>query len=251
MFIACTNNLQGLDAAFTNRMKRTIQFSLPTEDDRKDIFQRFGSHLNDEELTNCAKSSEGMSGRDIASVYENAAFTRKQIIVNEARDSGDDLQELLDTKPDSFFSPTEDDFIQSIESRKSSYMMNTNEGLAAQQAGGYGGGNRQFKGLGGDGQQEKMKEMLKSMMSSSQNAATTPLKEGLADDCAAVTDTKQDSKQIISDQDADLEEDSSELNESGHNDEALANLEEVNDQKIPDDKDNDEGHAPLDEVESD
>jgi SpoVK/Ycf46/Vps4 family AAA+-type ATPase len=75
--IVATNRPADLDEAFIRRLPQKVLFSLPTLEQRKDIF---GVFLKDEDLSDCvrlellAADTEGFSGSDIRSLCASAAL---------------------------------------------------------------------------------------------------------------------------------------------------------------------------------
>lgn len=70
--IAATNRKQDLDPALISRFDSIIMFDLPDQQNRKEIAAQYAKHLNEAELEELASATEGMSGRDIRDVCQQA-----------------------------------------------------------------------------------------------------------------------------------------------------------------------------------
>ncbi|KAL8130237.1 hypothetical protein V2J09_019392 [Rumex salicifolius] len=70
--IAATNRKQDLDPALISRFDSIITFGLPDLYNRVKIASQYAKHLTDSELTEFASSTEGMSGRDIRDICQQA-----------------------------------------------------------------------------------------------------------------------------------------------------------------------------------
>ncbi|XP_020518899.1 spastin isoform X1 [Amborella trichopoda] len=83
--IAATNRKQDLDPALISRFDAVITFDLPNQQDREEIAAQYARHLNKTELAEFSVALEGMSGRDIRDVCQQAErhwaskIIRKQI----------------------------------------------------------------------------------------------------------------------------------------------------------------------------
>ncbi|XP_009410260.2 uncharacterized protein LOC103992340 isoform X2 [Musa acuminata AAA Group] len=70
--IAATNRKQDLDPALISRFDSLISFSLPDQKTREEIGAQYAKHLLKTELVLLASATEGMSGRDIRDVCQQA-----------------------------------------------------------------------------------------------------------------------------------------------------------------------------------
>ncbi|KAL2630020.1 hypothetical protein R1flu_014706 [Riccia fluitans] len=70
--IAATNRKEDLDPALLSRFDSSILFSLPDLATRQDIAAQYAQHLTATELASLAAVSEGMSGRDLLDVCQQA-----------------------------------------------------------------------------------------------------------------------------------------------------------------------------------
>ncbi|KAJ9689802.1 hypothetical protein PVL29_012464 [Vitis rotundifolia] len=70
--IAATNRKQDLDPALISRFDSMITFGLPENQDRQKIAAQFAKHLTESELVEFATATEGMSGRDIRDICQQA-----------------------------------------------------------------------------------------------------------------------------------------------------------------------------------
>ncbi|XP_078174782.1 P-loop containing nucleoside triphosphate hydrolases superfamily protein isoform X2 [Carex rostrata] len=70
--IAATNRKEDLDPALISRFDSIINFNLPDRETRAEIACQYAKQLNKEELIEFALATEGMSGRDIRDVCQQA-----------------------------------------------------------------------------------------------------------------------------------------------------------------------------------
>ncbi|XP_068657276.1 uncharacterized protein [Aristolochia californica] len=70
--VAATNRKQDLDPALISRFDSMITFGLPDQQTREEIAAQYARHLNKSELVQFAAVAEGMSGRDIRDVCQQA-----------------------------------------------------------------------------------------------------------------------------------------------------------------------------------
>ncbi|KAG6552815.1 hypothetical protein Mapa_005763 [Marchantia paleacea] len=70
--IAATNRKQDLDPALLSRFDSSILFNLPDLVTRQDIAAQYAQHLSATELASLAAVSEGMSGRDLHDICQQA-----------------------------------------------------------------------------------------------------------------------------------------------------------------------------------
>lgn len=70
--IAATNRKQDLDPALISRFDLMITFGLPDERNRQEIAAQYAKQLTKPELNEFAKNTEGMSGRDIRDICQQA-----------------------------------------------------------------------------------------------------------------------------------------------------------------------------------
>ncbi|XP_024542367.1 26S proteasome regulatory subunit 10B homolog A isoform X1 [Selaginella moellendorffii] len=70
--IAATNRKQDLDPALLSRFDASITFDLPDLQTREEIVAQYARHLSRKELSSVAATSEGMSGRDLRDVCQQA-----------------------------------------------------------------------------------------------------------------------------------------------------------------------------------
>ncbi|DBA00700.1 TPA: hypothetical protein N0F65_001171 [Lagenidium giganteum] len=70
--VCATNRKQDLDSALLSRFDLCIRYELPDSTTRKAVFQRYAKQLADEELTDLANLSTGLSCRDIKEICEYA-----------------------------------------------------------------------------------------------------------------------------------------------------------------------------------
>ncbi len=82
MIIGATNKKEDLDAALISRFgNNMIEFRLPTEMERAEIFRHYAEHIG-EESGWLAKMSKEMSGRDIEEICLDAARIHARQIIN-------------------------------------------------------------------------------------------------------------------------------------------------------------------------
>ncbi|KAF3451770.1 hypothetical protein FNV43_RR07866 [Rhamnella rubrinervis] len=101
--IAATNRKQDLDPALISRFDSMITFGLPDQQNRQEIAAKYAKHLTKSELNELATVTEGMSGRDIRDVCQQAerAWASK-IIRGQTSKNGDQsflppVQEYIDS----------------------------------------------------------------------------------------------------------------------------------------------------------
>lgn len=70
--IAATNRKQDLDPALISRFDSMITFGLPDQQNRQEIAAQYAKHLTKTELAEFAMVTEGLSGRDIRDVCQQA-----------------------------------------------------------------------------------------------------------------------------------------------------------------------------------
>ncbi|CAK9228651.1 unnamed protein product [Sphagnum troendelagicum] len=70
--IAATNRKQDLDPALLSRFDTSVAFNLPDQSTREEIASQYARHLTSTELKAFGSASEGMSGRDIHDVCQQA-----------------------------------------------------------------------------------------------------------------------------------------------------------------------------------
>ncbi|KAJ8424013.1 hypothetical protein Cgig2_000791 [Carnegiea gigantea] len=70
--IAATNRKQDLDPALISRFDSMITFGLPDQQNRQEIAAQYAKHLTKPELAEFAMVTEGLSGRDIRDVCQQA-----------------------------------------------------------------------------------------------------------------------------------------------------------------------------------
>ncbi|CAM6021955.1 unnamed protein product [Sphagnum balticum] len=70
--IAATNRKQDLDPALLSRFDTSVAFNLPDQSTREEIASQYARHLTSTELNAFGSASEGMSGRDIHDVCQQA-----------------------------------------------------------------------------------------------------------------------------------------------------------------------------------
>ncbi|CAG9313386.1 unnamed protein product [Blepharisma stoltei] len=70
--ICATNRKEDLDLALQSRFSKVISFPYPDKHSRSAIFMRYARHLTQAQLNQLADMSEGLSGRDIKAVCEDA-----------------------------------------------------------------------------------------------------------------------------------------------------------------------------------
>ncbi|KAH7278482.1 hypothetical protein KP509_38G043700 [Ceratopteris richardii] len=70
--IAATNRKEDLDPALISRFDSSITFDLPDQQTREEITAQYARHLTPNELAAVAAASEGMSGRDLRDICQQA-----------------------------------------------------------------------------------------------------------------------------------------------------------------------------------
>ncbi|XP_019243890.1 PREDICTED: uncharacterized protein LOC109223875 isoform X3 [Nicotiana attenuata] len=70
--VAATNRKQDLDPALISRFDSMIRFPLPDQQTRQEIAAQYAKHLTDSELSEFARATEGLSGRDMRDVCQQA-----------------------------------------------------------------------------------------------------------------------------------------------------------------------------------
>lgn len=70
--IAATNRKEDLDPALISRFDSIICFNLPDQRTRQEIASQYAKHLKDSDMVQFAVATEGMSGRDIRDVCQQA-----------------------------------------------------------------------------------------------------------------------------------------------------------------------------------
>ncbi|KAH9301475.1 hypothetical protein KI387_013058, partial [Taxus chinensis] len=70
--IAATNRRQDLDPALISRFDSSITFGLPDQKTREEIAAQYARHLNSQELATLSVVTEGMTGRDLRDVCQQA-----------------------------------------------------------------------------------------------------------------------------------------------------------------------------------
>ncbi|KAH0985941.1 hypothetical protein GBA52_013118 [Prunus armeniaca] len=95
--IAATNRKQDLDPAMISRFDSIITFDLPDQRNRKEIAAQYAKHLTESELDELATATEGMSGRDIRDVCQQAerSWASKIIRGQISKDGGEQGSILL------------------------------------------------------------------------------------------------------------------------------------------------------------
>lgn len=98
--VAATNRKQDLDPALISRFDSMITFPLPDQQTRQEIAAQYAKHLKDSELSEFARATEGLSGRDMRDVCQQAErYWASKIIRGQApkdEDSGGSLPPLQD-----------------------------------------------------------------------------------------------------------------------------------------------------------
>ncbi|ONI09866.1 hypothetical protein PRUPE_4G014800 [Prunus persica] len=91
--IFATNRKQDLHPAMISRFDSIIMFNLPDQRNRKEIAAQYAKHLTESELDELATATEGMSGRDIRDVCQQAerSWASKIIGGQISKDGGDSL----------------------------------------------------------------------------------------------------------------------------------------------------------------
>ncbi|CAA7406987.1 unnamed protein product [Spirodela intermedia] len=89
--IAATNRKQDLDPALISRFDTMIPFFLPDQHNREKIASQYAKHLKVSELAQLSEATEGMSGRDIRDVCQQAErrWASKLIRGQAASDAAD------------------------------------------------------------------------------------------------------------------------------------------------------------------
>ncbi|GAV73208.1 AAA domain-containing protein [Cephalotus follicularis] len=101
--IAATNRKQDLDPALISRFDSMITFGLPDEQNRSQIAAQYAKHLPESDLLELARATEGMSGRDIRDVCQQAERSwASKIIRGHVTKDGESgllppLQEYIDS----------------------------------------------------------------------------------------------------------------------------------------------------------
>ncbi|KAL6281989.1 hypothetical protein ACE6H2_012918 [Prunus campanulata] len=95
--IAATNRKQDLDPAMISRFDSIITFDLPDQRNRKEIAAQYAKHLTESELDELATATEGMSGRDIRDVCQQAerSWASKIIRGQISKDGGEQGSSVL------------------------------------------------------------------------------------------------------------------------------------------------------------
>ena len=88
LMIGATNRKNDLDAALLSRFDQSILFRLPLVDERLEIFKNYAKQLSLEDLQSVAKSTEGMSGRNIKDICEQAERTFAAAVIQNRLDTG-------------------------------------------------------------------------------------------------------------------------------------------------------------------
>ncbi|XP_074270186.1 uncharacterized protein LOC141593128 [Silene latifolia] len=102
--IAATNRKQDLDPALISRFDSIIFFGLPDQQNRQEIAAQYAKHLTVSELTEFALATEGLSGRDIRDVCQQAERRWASKVIrskaaSEVKDEGSlpPLQEYIES----------------------------------------------------------------------------------------------------------------------------------------------------------
>ncbi len=97
MIIGATNRKDDLDPALLSRFDTKIEFRLPNDDERKEIFKTYAQHLSREEVNLLAKNSHGLSGRDIKKLCESTERRWALAVIGKEveRNQLPDLQKYL------------------------------------------------------------------------------------------------------------------------------------------------------------
>lgn len=84
--IAATNRAADLDRALLSRFDTIIRFPMPNSSERAAILRQYIRHLTDDELTELAKLSDGLSGRNLRDICQMAErrWARNLIIKQES-----------------------------------------------------------------------------------------------------------------------------------------------------------------------
>ena len=72
LVICATNRRSDLDPALQSRFSKVITFPIPDAPSRVAIFRRYARHLTDSQLEILGQGSDGLAGRDIKSICEDA-----------------------------------------------------------------------------------------------------------------------------------------------------------------------------------
>lgn len=72
LMICATNRKKDLDPAILSRMDMSIEFALPDDKARVEIFRRYAKHLEESELKLVSEKAENFSGRNIYEVCKDA-----------------------------------------------------------------------------------------------------------------------------------------------------------------------------------
>ncbi|XP_060175758.1 uncharacterized protein LOC132606325 isoform X3 [Lycium barbarum] len=88
--VAATNRKQDLDPALISRFDSMITFPLPDQQTRQEIAAQYAKHLTDSELSEFARATEGLSGRDMRDVCQQAErrWASKIIRAQAPKDEG-------------------------------------------------------------------------------------------------------------------------------------------------------------------
>lgn len=109
--IAATNRKQDLDPALISRFDSMITFGLPDQRNRQEIAAQYAKHLTEPELVEFAKVTEGMSGRDIRDVCQQAERSWASKIIR--RQANKDEEGIL---------PPLQEYIESATSRRNALL---------------------------------------------------------------------------------------------------------------------------------
>ncbi|GAB2301047.1 hypothetical protein Dimus_035083 [Dionaea muscipula] len=110
--IAATNRKQDLDPALISRFDSMITFGLPDFETRQEIAAQYAKHLSKPELADFASVTEGMSGRDIRDVCQQAERRWASKVIR-GQDPGNAKQGSL---------PPLEEYLKSADSRKKSLL---------------------------------------------------------------------------------------------------------------------------------
>ncbi|CAO2842477.1 unnamed protein product [Amaranthus hypochondriacus] len=92
--IAATNRKQDIDPALISRFDSMIYFGLPDEQNRQEIVSQYAKHLTKSELAEFAVVTEGLSGRDIRDVCQQAERRwASKVIRNQISNASKDANE--------------------------------------------------------------------------------------------------------------------------------------------------------------
>ncbi|KAJ4976727.1 hypothetical protein NE237_001833 [Protea cynaroides] len=90
--IAATNRKQDLDPALISRFDSMITFGLPDRENRQKIAAQYAKHLKESELIEFSAATEGMSGRDIRDICQQAErHWASKIIRGQVRNDAEQL----------------------------------------------------------------------------------------------------------------------------------------------------------------